>query len=955
MPSAMDMLHPAVREAARRLGYTSLLPIQEKAIPHILAGRDVLVVAPTGSGKTEAALLPLLSRMAERGGGGLRLIYITPLRALNRDIILRVERLASEAGFTAALRHGDTPTSLRRRFLENPPNIMVTTPESLNLLLASTASRGIWDNVDYVVVDEVHELLESERGSELAVLLERIEKRRGRRVQRVGLSATLSRRSVEDAARLIAGPRRVEIVEDRAFKKYNIRVEVAVDEWNEEAWRRLVEKVAETALEAKGSVLVFVNTRSVAEKLAVELAGLLGEDQVRVHHGSLSRRVREEAEALFREGKVKVLVATSSMELGIDIGHVDLVIQFLSPRRIVAMVQRAGRSGHSLERVSNAVIVTIGNLFEALESGVIAFRAEKGSLEDIKPHRKPLDALAHQLAAMVLEGSAGSLSEAYELVSRTLPFSSLTMDELEEVARHLDGVRVLRLRDGALGQGRRLRKYLYGVSMIPDEVTYTVEDVVSGAKVGELSGRFVESLALEAGEGSGKGQRHLFTLAGRVWEMLDVDGESGKVLAKPLGVAPAMIPMWEGELIPVDYKVAREVCSIISLAMEDPQAGRRLLEARKLSGPVAERILRVLEGTVKAWGAPYLSPSTPVAEVVDGEAVVFACLGSKGNLALAMLISRLLSKYVGEVVFDYIPYAILLKARASQERLAEAVSKAFDEAARLDKVTRAAMIYDYVKFTKAYVVRFVQVAKRMGVIDPDARLPPDTVRRLVDAYRGSVVDRETIREVVHDKLDLEAVEEFFKFFREIKVVKASKPSPLALEVFGNPYLRRERAVDLKHIALSLLIRDKKRWLAKRRIILACTKCGWVGEREVGEVKSVSDLRCRRCGSISVAVVPDSEWGRRAVEVLLKALRGEKLTKEEKKVYREMLDRAGLVATYASQGYARQVVEALMARGVGPKRARKLMEVYLVRGEEAFYEELMNAEEEYLVNRKYWKT
>ncbi len=955
MPSALDKLHPRVREAAEKLGYRSLLPVQEKAIPYILAGFNVLVVAPTGSGKTEAALLPLLSRMAEREGKGLRLIYITPLRALNRDIILRIERLAAESGFRAALRHGDTPTSQRRRFLADPPDIMVTTPESLNLLFASTADRGIWDSVEYVVVDEVHEFLESERGSELAVLLERIEKRRGKRIQRVGLSATLSRRSILEAAKLLAGPRRVEVVEDRSFKKYNVKVEVAADEWSEEAWSRLVRKVAEIASKTQGSVLVFVNTRSTAEKLAVDLASLLGEDKVRAHHGSLSRKVREEAERLFREGKVKVLVATSSMELGIDIGHVDLVIQFLSPRQIIAMTQRAGRSGHSLERVSNAVVITIGNVFEALEAGVIAFRAEKGSLEDIKPHRKPLDALAHQLAEMVLEGSARDLGEAYSLLTSSLPFADLTMEELEEVAGHLESVRVLRIREGTLGQGRRLRKYVYGVSMIPDEVTYTVEDIVSGLKVGELSGRFVEGLAIEASDEAGRRQRPLFALAGKVWEIIEIDSEVGKVLVKPIGIAPARVPLWEGELIPVDYKVAREVCSLLSLAMEDPAAGRRLLESRKLNSTIVDKILRVLGDTVKVWGKPLLSPSTPVAEVVGSEAVVFVCLGSKGNLALAMILSRLLSKYVGEVVFDYIPYAILFKTRVSQARLADSLRKAFQEAREIDKVARASLAYDHIRFTKMYTIRFVQVAKRMGVIDPDARLPPDTIRRLMDAYKGTVVDRETIRETAHDKLDMDAVEDFFRSFKDVRVVVLDAPSPLALEVFGNPYLRRERAVDLKHIALSLLIKDKKKWLSRRRVILACTKCGWLATKEVREVNSAQDVRCRKCGSISVSVVPDSEWGRSAVEVLIKALKGGKLTRDEKKVYKEMIDRAGLVATYASQGYVRQVVEALMARGVGPRKARKLMEVYLVRGEEAFYEEMMKAEEEYAVNRKYWRT
>ena len=958
MAGAWELLHPKLRSALESLGYREPLPVQDLAIPVVLSGYNTLIVAPTGSGKTEAAVLPLVSKMLARQGAGLRLVYVTPLRALNRDVVVRISRIAGAVGLRAAVRHGDTPPAERRRFLSDPPDIMVTTPESLSLLLASTYDRPVWESVRYVVVDEVHELLESERGSELAVTLERLERRAGRPLQRVGLSATLSRRSTEWAARLLGGGRLVRVVEYRGEKKYEISVDVVGGEWDEGTWRRLAERVAALALAEKGSVLVFVNTRSTAEKLARELAEILGEGRVAVHHGSLSRRVREEAERLFREGKLKVLVATSSMELGIDIGHVGLVIQFLSPRQALAMVQRAGRAGHRLTQTSRAVIVTIGNLFEALESGVIAYRAERGKIEDVEPHRKPFDALAHQLAAMAVEGSAATVDEAYELVSATLPFEGIEPGEVVEVARHLSTVRKLRIReDGRLAPARETYRYLYKVSMIPDEVTYTVESIVDGSRIGEVSERFVESITMDEEAGGGQVRRRpVFTLAGRIWEMLDVDLERSRVIVKPVGEAEGRVPLWEGELIPVDYKVAREVCGLLTILMEEGEDRHGLLAARKLGDGVAERILDVLRGTREAWGGPHLSPATPVVEVVGDTAILYVCLGSKGNFALAVLLSKLLERRVGSVVFNYIPYAIVFKGVGAAGRLGEAIRGALLEAKRLSPVERASIIYSAVKRTKGFKLRFVQVAKRMGVVDPDARLTGSMVESLARAYEGSVVERETLREVIHDKLDLRALNEFLEGLRDVKVVVLEEPSPLAKEVASNPYLRRDRATHLKAIALELLIKSKKRSLARRRVLLLCVMCGHAWEKPVSEIGGLGSVRCPRCGRLTVAPLPPGDWGRRAVEVVRKALRGGRLSREEKKIYKEVMDRMALMANYAEQGLARRVAEALSARGVGPATAKRILRNYMISGdEERFYKDIMDAEEKYAANRRYWRT
>jgi len=290
-----------LKDVISSLGYKKLLPIQEKAIPVILRGNHALIISPTGSGKTEAAFLPVVSSVLnKKREEGIKAIYITPLRALNRDISYRIEKIVSGVGLTVFLRHGDTTQSQRKRFLENPPDFMVTTPESLNLLLTIKNKRSMWEKVSYVIVDELQELLDNKRGVELSLILERLDEISKNRIQRIGLSATLSEKSKKEAANLLAYNRKVEIVEDYSTKKYEISIRV---NGNEDQWDNIVKSMAEIINNNKGSVLVFTNTRSVAEKLSTELSKILG--NVAVHHGSLSRDVRERAEKMFREGGSK--------------------------------------------------------------------------------------------------------------------------------------------------------------------------------------------------------------------------------------------------------------------------------------------------------------------------------------------------------------------------------------------------------------------------------------------------------------------------------------------------------------------------------------------------------------------------------------------------------------------------------------------------------------------------
>jgi ATP-dependent Lhr-like helicase len=952
--SAVELLHPRVREALAKLGYTRLLPIQEKAIPVILSGVNTLIVAPTGSGKTEAALLPIFSMMAElrdKGelGGGVKVVYVTPLRALNRDIEYRMRRLVEELGFTIQVRHGDTGSSGRRRFLRRPPDLMVTTPESLTLLLSATASRGIWDNIKWVIVDEVHELVDNERGAELSITLERLERLSKKRIQRIGLSATLSEHTMKEAAGILAGSRRVSYVVDTSGKKYDVRVEVVGEGLD---WDRLVRRVAEIIAASEGQVLVFVNTRSTAEKLASDLSRILGRETVRVHHGSLARSVREEVEKLFKEGRIKALVATSSMELGIDIGTVDLVIQFMSPRQVLAMTQRGGRAGHRIGETSRAVIVVPGNLFEALEAAVIAFRTMKGHLEDFRAPRGLICPLAHQMVAVTVERGSSTLSEFKELIGATMQYADTSLEQLEEIAVHLDSLHILRYDEstGMLREGRRSRKYLYGVSMIPDEATYTVVDMIEDKKIGEVSERFVEASLMELREG----ERLRFVLSGKLWEAIEVDYEASRITVKPIAEASGLIPVWRGELIPVDYKVAREVCALLSLAMDDPSTTLKLLQARRLKRADAERVVEAAKRTASLWGAPLLEPRRPVIEEYPTLTVVYVCLGSKGNMALALLISELLEGRGVVASFSHIPYAIVLRTPDNKGVPGDLVAQVLKEASQLDPTLRAGLVYKALKRSQAFLYRFLHVARRLGVIDPDARPNPSILKKLKEVYEGSIVEKETLKELVYDKLDMRALNEFLDAMKEPAVVKLGEATPLALAVLENPYMKRDVAVELKEIALGKLIEGIKRRLQLKKALLLCTRCGYTWSMEVGRIPEKTPLRCPRCGYPTIAILPPGEWGEKLVEVYRRKLRGEKLSKEEKKLVREVEERAGLYMHYAFQGLGRRVAEALLARGVGPAAAKRALERLMIGGEREFYRAIMEAEENYFSTRIYWE-
>ena len=348
---AFESLAPAVRGFLAETGIDEPTPPQVRAWPLIAKGKDVLIVAPTGSGKTEAALLPLLSRLVSEGRGeGISMLYVTPMRALNRDMLKRLQSWCGRLGLTVDIRHGDTPQAQRARQAAHPPDVMVTTPETLQAILPGRRMRDNLSRLKAVVVDELHNLVESKRGVQLSVGLQRLRKV-APRYQLIALSATVG--TPEVAAKFLFGGGEREVVVAPAAKEFAYAIEYPVPDPQSQTTAKETYSAPDLAarlsridslIESHTSTLIFVNSRTLAEMLGEKLARL--RKDVGVHHGSLPREERERVEQAFKSGELKALVCTSTLELGIDVGSVDLVVQYMSPRQVTSLVQRVGRSGH---------------------------------------------------------------------------------------------------------------------------------------------------------------------------------------------------------------------------------------------------------------------------------------------------------------------------------------------------------------------------------------------------------------------------------------------------------------------------------------------------------------------------------------------------------------------------------------------------------------------------------
>lgn len=552
------MLAKPVREAARRRGFTRLTEPQRRAIPLILGGSNVLLIAPSGSGKTEAALLPVFSMLVKSPRySGIKLLYITPLRALNRDLLERIEWWAHVLDLRVAVRHGDTEVSERVKQSLAPPDILITTPETLQAILVGKVLQKHLQSLRWVVVDEVHELADNKRGSQLSIALERLRMIIEREFQIIGLSATVG--SPERVASFLVGSRRkCEIVKVSVARMINLNILYPKPN---RADLRLSEKLItfpEVAarlramrelIEKHRSTLIFTNTRSIAEILASRFKMWDLNIPVGIHHGSLSKYSRLNVEADLKHGVLKGVVCTSSLELGIDIGSVELVIQYNSPRQVTRLLQRVCRSGHWLELIAKGVVVCIDS-DDLWESIVISGRALNEELEEIEIPKSPLDVLTHQLAGLLMYRGRWEIDELLRLLRESYPYKNLSREDLLDVIRYMANrspplARLFEDR-GVVERPRPIsglyQYYFSKLSMIPEEKQFLAIDEERNIPVGLLDEVFIA----EYGDPGTK-----LILAGQPWKILYTYED--KIYLKPEEDPSGAIPSWVGEEIPVPF------------------------------------------------------------------------------------------------------------------------------------------------------------------------------------------------------------------------------------------------------------------------------------------------------------------------------------------------------------------------------------------------------------------
>ena len=947
-PDAFRLLEPSFQAFLAAQGFARPTAAQAAALPVILQGRHTLLLAPTGMGKTESAILPLFDMLlrfkakAPRDAwvGRIKLLYVTPLRALNRDLMGRLHEWGKALGLDVRVRHGDTTNAERDRQSRNPPDVLITTPETLQLMfLGSRLVQGL-KGVRAVVLDEVHELASDERGAQLAVALERLVAHAGE-FQRVGLSATVGD-PAEVGGYLGGVGREVHVVKVPVSKQLDLRI---VSPKPTPRDKRTADRVMARpeaaaflnacldAIAANRQTLLFVNTRETAEVLAARIRILreAGEEvpPVVVHHGSLARDVRIAAETAFKQGHARGLICTSSMELGIDIGDADLVLQMTSPRQVTRLVQRVGRAGHRHDLVSNGIVVA-QDADDVAEAAVILRHALDERMERSTAPRKPLDVLANQVAAMALEARRLGDLECYGVVRRAHPFRDLALEEFTAVVKQLGELWVVSYEAGVIASRKRTRDYFYqNISMIPDEQTYRVVNLVTRRSVAVLNEGFVASFA-EPGA--------TFIVQGQPWRIAEIKADELEIHVEPIKDPMGAIPSWVGEEIPVPYAVAQGVGETRRRVRELTRGYGEQAAADWLAGTfhLDRDAAWTLVEYVEEQGTYSLPTDTQLTLDQAGTTCVLnACFGTQVNETLGRILASLLTARMGSSVgLDVDPYRIVLTlpGRVPASTVRETLLAIDPEHVEgiLGLVLQGST---YLKY------RLFHVARKFGALEKQIDYTRVNVGRLLDVFKGTPLHKEALREVFEDKLDVPRTREVLQRLRggELTLVEQG------LSPIGAAGLDRKIELISPARADRTLLAAIQERLMDERVYLGCLNCRkWHSETRVK--RAVKSTKCPKCGAILLGVTrPWNEVGKR---VLAKP-KGAELTDEERKELSRLATSANLLADHGERALL-----ALAARGVGPDTAGRLL-AKQKEGDDAFLRAIMEAEITYARNRQFW--
>ena len=891
-----------------KFGFVNLTEIQKKASPIVLQKKDSLIVAPTGSGKTECSVIPIFSLVKNsKKLGKIKVLYITPLRALNRDVFRRITKYAHSNDLSLEIRHGDTTQTARRKITENPPDVLITTPETLVILLTQPKMLNAFSELEWIVIDEVHELLASERGAQLSLSMERLQIASKFPLTKIGLSATVG--NFEEAGKFVVGSKRkCQIIRDTSVRKYDVEVKF-VDGTISDVADKIIEYVQEQNLDSP--VLLFTNTRGEAEFLA----SILKEKSsvpIELHHGSLSKEVREDTELSLREGKHGIVVCTSSLELGLDIGSIELVIHYGSPRQVSKLVQRIGRSKHNRDASAQGLIIT-NNSDDEFEAKAILDRIKEGSIEEQKIHDGSLDVLAHHLVGMTMQMGEIPVDFALETINHAYPFRNLHLDELIGVLDLLDSNYLIFFNRNKMSfwkKGRSFKYYFENLSTIPDILKFKVFDSVGKKIIGTLDQRFV-------GDFGDSG--NIFVLKGSQWRILNVDEKSLSVNVEPFRGGGITVPYWEGESIPIDYNTAKKV---------------GLFRTRVKSGS-----LKLINKTIDNLNFEIPNENHVIIESnkTQGSIVIHSCFGTKINTTLSTLLSSMLSSMLGSMVDSRSDgYRIVLSSRS---RISE---KLFLEVLR-DDYDLYSMVTASLAGTHNVNWRTWCVAKKFGVVERGAIYEKKSARFLYERYSKTSLVKEALRELFHDKYDLPNTDKILKKIREneisVKWVEVDKFSKLAEPILDHTTKYYSAPANLDKGILDLV----KSRLAKTKHRLICARCGrWERVVETNEVKNI--LICPYCKGRQITATFYSDYD--LSKIIRKKHEGKKLTSDEKHKF----DRAWKVSSLI-ENFGKTAITVMSGYGVGADTAARILRNMV--DDEHLFKQIYEAERQYVVTRGFW--
>jgi len=899
----MNSIYSVISSHFHMLGFSNLTKIQTKALIPVFQKKDTLIIAPTGSGKTESAIIPIFYHLSKsKKTGKIKILYITPLKSLNRDVFNRITKYANTYNLSINIRHGDTPRSVRTNISNNPPDILITTPETLTALLIQKKMLSALSELEWIVIDELHELLNSKRGAQLSLALERLHINSQSNITRIGLSATI--KNITESAKFLTGAKRkFLVVIDRLQRLYDIQIKYVEGTINDSA-HFIINHL--TKIHLNTPVLLFTNTRAEAELLTSVLKEQ-SKFNIELHHGSLSHVIREETEYALRENKTNIVVCTSSMELGIDIPSVELVIHYGSPRQVLKLIQRIGRSRHGFGSTAKGLIV-INNVDDEFESQAIVNSIQSKSLEKQRIHVNALDVLAHNIVGLAIQLDEISEYDAFDIIVRAYPFRTITKDNFHEIINLLNYHKLINYNHKLIRKNFRSFKYYFdNLSTIFDVIKFKVFDIINKKIIGTLDQRFVAN-ACDYG--------NIFVLRGTQWRIINIDEDDSKINVEQFNSNGMTVPYWEGETIPIDYSISKNVA--------------------KLRSKSNLEIFKLRSKNNNLYDIP--DDKTIVVESTKNIIVLHTCFGTKTNSTFATFLASMVSSLSGFLTdssSDAYRIVISSKSIISQKIIMNIL---FDEQNNIYNIIKTSLVGTHNLNWKTWCV-----ATKFGVIAKNIIYNKKTARFIYEKYSNTPIVQESIRELLHDKFDIMHLEFLLSKIRnneiDIKWHDVDDFSNLSKPVLNGTVRYYSSPACIDKGVLNLV----KNRLFKNKHRLICIRCGlW---QQVISTKEISrSIFCPRCKSRQITATFYSDY--ELQKIIQKKHAGQKMSVDENIRFKKAWKISSLV-----ESFGQTALLVLSGYGVGGDTAARILRNMI--DHDILYEQIYQAERQYIMNKGFW--